>query len=275
MKATVAVLFVFIAIAQADRDWSKVFPAHIKDIPHARIPHGIPSPRITGGQEATPNSIPYQVGLFISVSGGTAFCGGSLISPQTVLTAAHCVDSVTGAVEVILGAHRIRENEPTQVRVNASRIIVHPQWSSTLIRNDIAVLHLPQPVQLTDAIQVVALASDNSNSFQGHEAHVSGWGLESDEATAIAESLRVVSLPIISNSVCNVAYLGVIQDTNICASGLGGRSTCSGDSGGPLVIGAKQVGIVSFGIALGCEIGWPPAFTRVTSYIDWINAHVI
>ncbi|XP_018566991.1 serine protease persephone [Anoplophora glabripennis] len=274
MQVALVYILCFIGLAKADIDWNTVFPNHLLNISHSRAPHGIPSPRITGGVEAVPNSIPYQVALFIPVSVGTGFCGGSLIAPQTVLTAAHCVDEAVGPVLVILGAHRVRDLEPTQVRVSTSSIYIHPKWSRLLLRNDIALIRLPSPVVLNNAIQIVSLAGDTSNSFEGHEARVSGWGLESDESTAISEVLRQVNIPVISNTVCNVAYLGVIQETHICASGLGGKSTCSGDSGGPLVIGGVQVGIVSFGLGLGCEIGWPPVFTRVTSFIEWIRGNI-
>ncbi|KAJ8928411.1 hypothetical protein NQ314_019000 [Rhamnusium bicolor] len=80
-------------------------------------------------------------------------------------------------------------------------------------------------------------------NIDGHYARVSGWGLDSDNATTISPVLRQVTIPIISNERCNVAYVGVIQDTHICASGLGGRSTCSGDSGGPLTVAGVQVNI--------------------------------
>lgn len=106
----------------------------------------------------------------------------------------------------------------------------------------------------------------------GDQATVSGWGLPSDSATSISPVLRYITIPVGSNTVCSLYYLGSIQATHICASGDGGKSTCSGDSGGPLVASTgEQIGVVSFGIALGCEIGWPHVYTRVTSYVSWIR----
>lgn len=115
--------------------------------------------------------------------------------------------------------------------------------------------------------------SSSGNSYSGEVATVSGWGLDSDSASAISSVLRFINIPVGSNTVCNLYYFGAIQSTHICASGDEGRSTCSGDSGGPLVLAAtgEQIGVVSFGIALGCEIGWPHVYTRVTSYLDWIE----
>lgn len=123
-------------------------------------------------------------------------------------------------------------------------------------------------------------------------------------AESISDVLRFVVTRIVSNYYCNFRYLFImIKDTNICASGFSGKSTCNvspeaftvlakkwpilkpnlpllslrqGDSGGPLTVPdddgkPTQVGITSFGIGLGCEKYWPPAFTRVTSFLDWIS----
>ncbi|KAJ8928410.1 hypothetical protein NQ314_018999 [Rhamnusium bicolor] len=243
MKLITVILLVTVAFAQAERNWDEIFPRHLPDPPHSLLPHGIPSPRITGGEEAEPHSRPFQVGLFIPVSGGTAFCGGSIISPIHILTAAHCVDSVIGGVEIVLGAHNIRRTEPTQLVVVSSNITVHRDWSSSTIRNDIAYITLPEPVEFNEYIQPIGLPLDDRNNFNGDTAVASGWGLSSDSATTISEILRVVDFPIISNTVCNIAYLGNIHPTNICASGSGGKSTCNGDSGGPLTVDDTLVNI--------------------------------
>ncbi|GJQ66610.1 hypothetical protein Trydic_g4582 [Trypoxylus dichotomus] len=259
----------------ADRDFdvnfSTVRPRHIR-LP---APLDVEEPmfeRIVGGQEAERNSIPYQAGLIIQTDRGTFFCGGTLISTLYVLTAAHCLDRAE-ATQVRLGAHRIEENEPTQVRINASRWRQHERWNRDLLTNDIAVIELSQEVITNDNIQIVNLPrrSQASNSFAGRQGRVSGWGMDSDFAESISPVLRQVVVGIIGNFICNIQYLGSIRRTNICTSGLGGRGSCSGDSGGPLIANNTQVGIVSFGIGLGCQFGWPSAFTRVTSYLNWIE----
>ncbi|KAH8355868.1 hypothetical protein KR093_004340 [Drosophila rubida] len=78
-----------------------------------------------------------------------------------------------------------------------------------------------------------------------------------------------------NNSGCSPWFGGVVLSTNICIKTTGGISTCNGDSGGPLVSAESGVliGATSFGIALGCQVGWPGVFTRITSYLDWIEVN--
>lgn len=93
--------------------------------------------------------------------------------------------------------------------------------------------------------------------------------------------LRFIETEIITNKGCGSYFPGVVQPSNICASGKGGKSSCNGDSGGPLTVNdegtPKQVGVVSFGIAFGCALGFPHAYTRITEYLDWIqdNTNVV
>lgn len=238
-----------------------------------------PSPRIVGGKIASPGQFPHQAALRIAANDGNYFCGGSIISAQYLLTAAHCSENAK-SITVVLGAQNIRAKEKEQVVlvVPAANIKVHTGYNPSTIRNDISVLKLPKKVTFNNRIQPVQLPSklDAQNSFAGVQATTSGWGKPRDSATSISEELRYVQTEIISQQSCkNIFY--IIQASNICASGKGGKSSCSGDSGGPLTVGSganiKQVGVVSFGSAFGCSIGFPHAYTRVTSYLDFIQAN--
>ncbi|XP_026283514.1 brachyurin-like [Frankliniella occidentalis] len=239
--------------------------------------------RIVAGQEAEPHQFPWQVGMLIQGEDGEMFfCGGSLLTPEWVLTAAHCAEP--GYIfEVILGAHRIREREESQQRFKVkktdSTVFVHPEWDAEKTANDIALIKLPNAAKLNEYVQLTRIPSKQraEASLWNKNATMSGWGKPSDSAESISPVLRFVVTRIVSNYYCNFRYMFlIIKDTNICASGFSGKSTCNGDSGGPLTVPdadtkPTQVGVTSFGIGLGCEKYWPPAFTRVSAYLDWMT----
>jgi len=292
MNPTILVVLVAIISASSGRelteedylDYANIKPGHIEYDPdfeklHPNIPGptssiGIDS-RIVGGDESIPNSRPYQAGLLIPVGNGNAFCGGSLINARTVLTAAHCVDNRVGNITIFLGAHRMLPlaNESAAVNVSSGDVVIHPSWHRPTLLHDIAIIRLSEAVPLSASISPILLPRDASHDYLGNTTLVSGWGRPSDSANAISPVLREVQSFVISNFACRLAYLGTVQESHICISGGFGRSTCNGDSGGPLVINGIEVGVVSFGSSLGCEVGWPPAFARVTYYLDWIRAN--
>ncbi|KAK9738388.1 Trypsin [Popillia japonica] len=227
--------------------------------------------RIYNGEEVVPHSIPYQAALNIQTSTGKlVFCGGSLISTNYVLTAAHCLFYAT-SVEVILGAHDLNDAEiPT--RVNSTVFILHEDFIYT-VANDIAVIKLPEPIEFTEKIQRVDLPthSDRGNAFVDYPAVVSGWGRTEVEA-GVSDVLLSINTTIITSEMC-AFFLGdkVKSDLHICTTGVEFKAPCNGDSGGPLVIDNVQVGIVSFGFVLGCSFGFPNGYTRITHYLDWIQ----
>ncbi|KAK6623951.1 hypothetical protein RUM44_010807 [Polyplax serrata] len=224
--------------------------------------------KIVGGEEAEPHSIPYQVGLLLDGS----FCGGSLITKRFVLTAAHC--ALVAKPKIVLGAHHIKEKEPEQVIIEGEKFIVHENYSGRTLLNDIALVELSAEAPLNEYIKTVELTSPKAGLYVGKVAQVSGWGRVYSQSPTISPVLRVVESDIITNLQCSLKFAFPIADTIICLDGSEKKSSCNGDSGGPLVVNSgnqtQQIGVVSFGSSAGCEKGFPSAYTRLTSYIDWI-----
>jgi secreted trypsin-like serine protease len=259
--------------------WRKLHPVLAEYFPLTSTNNQIGG-RIVNGEIAVPNSHPYQIALFSEFADGIGLCGGSIITANFILTAAHCLD-VSPAVEVLTGAHNIRISEPNQVRhrVLAANIFVHADWTPALIRNDVATVRLPNTLQWSAHVASVDLPprSLHSASFAGERAVASGWGRFDDSLPNSSDILRRVDLDVITNTLCRLSFLILVQDNNICTSGAQNRSPCHGDSGGPLVVeqGGRrmQVGVVSFGSAQGCATGSPAVFARVTSFASWIEAN--
>ncbi|XP_018580085.1 brachyurin-like [Anoplophora glabripennis] len=228
-----------------------------------------PGARIIGGTEVARNSIPYQAALIINDAN---FCSGSLISREWVLTAAHCTSGAS-LVRVILGAHNIRRTETTQLAVTTSSIINHPQYSRATLSNDIALIRLPYAVPISNTIQVITLAPATSGTFAGSIARLSGWGKTSDSAPGVAATLRAVNVNVIANSLCQQTYGIWIHPSTVCTFGGGLVGGCHGDSGGPLTVNGVQIGVVSFVSSWGCQSGTPTAYSRVSSFRDWIKVN--
>ncbi|XP_019893388.1 serine protease 1 [Musca domestica] len=231
--------------------------------------------RITNGRDAAVGQFPYQVGLSLKVSStSSSWCGGSLIGNRWVLTAAHCTDGIS-SITVYLGA-TVRTSPEVTHTVSKSDVIIHANWNSKTLKNDISLIKIPSVTYTSKikAVKLPAIASSYS-TYAGDTAVASGWGRTSDSSSAVASHLKYADMKVITNTVCKATFGTTITDSNICVSTPNGVSTCNGDSGGPLVLKSNsvQIGLTSFGSAAGCEKGYPAAFTRVTSYLSWIKTH--
>jgi len=230
-------------------------------------------PFIVGGFEAEEHEWPWIVALFID---DMWFCGGALISDEFVLTAAHCTEDST-AIEILAGAHNVRaSSEPDRVEITSYDSWEHPQWDSNELINDLALIRLPSKITFNDYIRPACLPTSDMVANPGDLVTPIGWGRPSDSASGISPVLRMVEdLPLITNQQCDNVY-GVVGEGVVCMDQAGGKGICSGDSGGPLghYDAASErwieVGIVSFGAASGCELGYPGGFTRTNYYLDWI-----
>ncbi|KAM9309240.1 trypsin-1-like [Pholidichthys leucotaenia] len=217
--------------------------------------------KIVGGFECTPHSEAHQV----SLNSGYHFCGGSLVSDEWVVSAAHCYKS---RVQVRLGEHDIGVNEGTEQFIYSSRVIRHPNYNSWNIDNDIMLIKLSQRVTLNSYVQPVALP--RSCAPAGTMCRVSGWG-NTMSSTADEDRLQCLDIPILSDSDCHNSYPGMIYDSMFCAGYLeGGKDSCQGDSGGPVVCNGVLQGVVSWGY--GCaEKDHPGVYAKVCIFSDWLE----
>ncbi|XP_064885020.1 trypsin I-P1-like [Columba livia] len=221
--------------------------------------------KIVGGYTCAANSVPYQV----SLNSGYHFCGGSLISSQWVLSAAHCYKT---RIQVQLGKQNLALTESTQQLINAAKIIRHPNYSSKTLDNDIMLIKLAEPARLNRAVQTVPLPT--SCVAAGTTCLISGWGNLLSYGSLYPDDLQCLDAPVLTSSQCSQAYPGEITKNMICVGFLeGGKDSCQGDSGGPVVCNGQLQGIVSWGT--GCaQRGYPGVYTKVCNYVSWIEATV-
>ena len=180
--------------------------------------------RIVGGVEAAEHAWPWQVALFID---DAWFCGGSIISENYILTAAHCVDGAS-YFDVMAGAHNVREaSEPCRVEVTSYNGWTHPSWNSNDLSGDLALIELPSPLPMNDCISTICLPDSGDSPAVGSLVTVTGWGKPSDSAGGISEVLREVrDIPVMSNADCNAVF-GIVGDGVICIDTAGGRGSCN------------------------------------------------
>ena len=186
--------------------------------------------KIVGGSAVTPYSLPWQVAL-VEPGSNSPFCGGTLISSQHVLTAAHCM--VTTTLDIIVGEHRTTSSSDG-TRHTVCRSVNHPRYFQQTYNNDFAILHLDTPVVFGTRAAPACLPTNNlgGDFLDGKTMTVSGWGATS-QGGAQPTVLHSVAVPGITNARCSQHYTG-ITNAMLCAGDVtnGGIDSCQGDSGG-------------------------------------------
>lgn len=253
----------------------------------------IETPLIIGGVQAKSKEFPHMVAIGYGKSGDTDVsweCGGSIISENYVLTASHCLESDNRgpAIRVRTGTTKLKQPDSEyQDRVISERI-KHPNYTKPARYHDIALLKLEKSFDLNPAVRPACLDVDPQTT--GTSAIASGFGKTSFESEKGSDELMKVQLNYISKENCEQAFkidLGTNQlpsgfiPNMLCAGILeGGKDTCQGDSGGPLqrILSDPYcmysiVGVTSFGKFCGFENS-PAVYSRVSTYIDWIESIV-
>ncbi|XP_053308617.1 transmembrane protease serine 4 isoform X2 [Spea bombifrons] len=225
--------------------------------------------RIIGGSDSTIENWPWQVSLQFM---GQHVCGGSILAPHWILTAAHCFkgQEQVDRWRIQVGMAKLTFLFGSQV----DKIFLHNQYVYDQKPYDIALMKLKNDLSYSGSVQPICLPGFNSNLPPSATLWVTGWG-NTQEGGSLATILQQVSIRLISYETCNSQYFNQIQSTMLCAGReAGGADTCQGDSGGPLVSYGnssrwEQIGIVSWGDGCG-RPGKVGVYTKVSSYLDWI-----
>lgn len=223
---------------------------------------GADDQRIVGGVDAKDGEFPYQVSLQRK---GKHFCGGSIISENVILTAAHCIqEQKVYNIKVLVGT--IALDTGGQL-VKAKQLIPHPSYNSNTVANDIGLIRLEEPLNLGEYIKRIDLPLHDTP--EGTILILSGWGTTTYPGK-IPNKLQAIKLKSIDNKICVTQHPDEeVTDYQICTFTKLGEGACHGDSGGPLVANGTQIGVVSWGYP--CAKGKPDVFTRVFKYLDWIK----
>nr|XP_044608582.1 ovochymase-2 isoform X2 [Equus asinus] len=248
--------------------------------------------RIVGGSQVEKGSYPWQVSLKRRQK---HICGGTIISPQWVITAAHCVANrnIALTLNVTAGEYDLNHTEPGEQTLTIETIIVHPHFSTKKPMDyDIALLKMTGAFNFGQFVQPVCLPEPGERFEAGFICTTAGWGRLTEDGI-LSQVLQEVNLPILTQEECVAALLTLkkpISGQTFLCTGFpdGGRDACQGDSGGSLMCRNKKgawtlAGVTSWG--LGCGRGWrnnvqkddqgsPGIFTDLSKVLPWVHKHI-
>ncbi|CAF1507269.1 unnamed protein product [Adineta ricciae] len=245
--------------------------------------NAIVNSRIVGGEPAVNHSWGWAASL--RVFSGIHICGGTILSPIYILTAAHCVDDpeiMNCNLKVAVGTDTLTDDEGQRIPVE--RIYLHPQWTPKTNENDIAVLKLITPIEFFNTsvakICFPSISVSLATKFPKTDSSLVaiGWGSTTTPDGDTSNVLRQVTVQAIDSRErkCNNSINN--PTLQFCAAvSNGGKDTCLGDSGGPIMYFSEMhqrwmiAGITSYG--RGCAVSiYGGVYTRISMYIDWIKS---
>ncbi|XP_032671112.1 transmembrane protease serine 9-like [Odontomachus brunneus] len=238
----------------------------------AKQAYGDEPEAIVGGSRAISGQFPYQISLRRN---GLHLCGGSIIGPKHIVTAAHCVEDMEqSSLTVVTGSISSRPGHGQKHEIEC--IQVHPGYTGLQRdgwKDDICVITLKKPITMSNVQNVISLASRDyaTGSYRGV---ISGFGKTSVNSD-VSPDLLYASVNILSRKACTDAHPkrswngAFTNENHICTMEQHGIGACQGDSGGPLVINGELCGVTSW--VVPCAMGYPDVFTAVYPYLSWIK----
>ena len=225
-------------------------------------------PFVVGGQRAAVSQHPWLVYLVDRM--GMVYCGGALMSPTKVLTAAHCVAQRSASGITAVSGREDTESRAGQASRGA-KVWQHPSYRSVFEGDDLGVLTLETPILAQTATLVSP--GERERYAPGTEAVVAGWGATSETGTT-SRYLMSAKVPVMDDDTCSRSYRSYDKKKMFCAGYEQGQiDSCQGDSGGPLVVRGVVVGVTSWGD--GCaRAGKPGVYVRLTNYLDTLRGQL-
>jgi len=235
--------------------------------------------RIINGVDATAGAWPWIASLQYD---GSHFCGATLLTPNWVITASHCVSDINATnihmISIKLGAHNFHNYEPSVQQIKIKRVIMHPDYSgTTTLKADMAMIELERPAQLNDRVRLACLPQKYVYPPIGKQCYLAGWGSIQHPGWPY-HILQQTRLPVVSSDTC-------IHQTEVVCVGNGFKNqpngkqqpnACRGDSGGPLVCqqpdGRWQLEGVASYVYTYCK--YYTGYSPVNKYLDWINYYI-
>ncbi|XP_065510780.1 kallikrein-14-like isoform X2 [Caloenas nicobarica] len=223
--------------------------------------------RIIGGRPCSINQRPFQVAI---IKRGQILCGGSLISDQWVLSAAHCKQPIS-SIRVLIGTDTLRDGTGTVRYI--TRALVHPNYNRGRNDNDFMLLKLNKPVRFSNSVKKIRLPRECPREGMG--CTVSGWGTTKSPGAKLPKNLHCAAIQTFGEAACARAYGNAITPNMFCAGvPQGGVDSCQGDSGGPLECQGVLQGVVSWGMAVCGRRGQPGVYSNVCRAVPWIRSLV-
>nr|XP_022908728.1 chymotrypsin-2-like [Onthophagus taurus] len=228
--------------------------------------------RITNGTEALMNSYPFMASVIFH---GGHKCGGSIISNDWILTAAHCCfyeGKEVGDNLIQISVGNVYWRDGTLYRVNKK--FVHEAYDPNNVINDIALFKTLKTIKY--GLSVSAIPLNQNNIAKNQEAIVIGWGSYMNTNGELiyepSNKLQHVVIKVVALKMCE-KYYGTMSSKNLCGFGGNSKGSCQGDSGGPLIVKNENkmtlIGIVSYGS--DCSNTIPEVYTNVNYYYSWIK----